>query len=448
MQRRKFSREFKLEAVRLVKDRGVAPACRDLDLHENVLRKWIRELSADPQHAFPGHGQMKPEQLEIDRLRTEVARLKAERDVLFIAKHRGIWPVAWLCAALDVSRSGFHAWLNRSPSARTRQDEVLVTTIARSFKSSDRTYGARRVWHDVLAEGLNCGLHRVERLMRENGLRARPRRRGLPRDTGERATISDNILDRSFEAAAPKQKWIADFTYIWTAEGWLYVAAVVDLFSRRLVGWAMKAEMTAQLVTDALLMAIWRRGRPDSLLHHSDQGSQYTSEPFQRLMADHGITCSMSRSGNVWDNAAMESFFSSLKTERCPQALQDEGRCQGGRVRLHRALLQPAPATLDAGLSQPHRVRGQSYASLTSCPKNRQQFTLSGATGKVSLVWRQVDCWLELEWLEIGGPPVKQLPAPGFGTRLPRRGIFEGVAGGIELEFLPGGVACHICAKL
>lgn len=234
----------------------------------------------------------------------------------FIAKHRSIWPVAWLCEALDVSRSGFHAWLNRSPSVRSRQDEVLVTVIDRSFKSSDRTYGARRVWHEVLAEGLSCGLHRVERLMRKNGLRARPRRRGLPKDTGERSAVSDNLLDRAFEASAPNQKWIADFTYIWTAEGWLYVAAVVDLFSRRVVGWAMKAEMTAQLVTDALIMAIWRRGKPDSLLHHSDQGSQYTSEQFQRLMADHGITCSMSRSGNVWDNAAMESFFSSLKTER------------------------------------------------------------------------------------------------------------------------------------
>lgn len=184
-----------------------------------------------------------------------------------------------------------------------------------NFKNSDRTYGARRVWQDLLAEGLSCGLHRIERLMRENGLRARPRRRGLPKDT-ERAAVSDNLLDRAFEASAPNQKWIADFTYIWTAQGWLYVAAVVDLFSRRVVGWAMKAEMTAQLVTDALIMAIWRRGKPDSLLHHSDQRSQYTSEQFQRLMADNGITCSMSRSGNVWDNAAMESFFSSLKTER------------------------------------------------------------------------------------------------------------------------------------
>lgn len=234
----------------------------------------------------------------------------------FIAKHRNIWPVAWLCDALDVSRAGFYAWLNRSPSTHARHDEVLATAIDRNFKSSDRTYGARRVWHDVLAEGLSCGLHRVERIMREHGLRARPRRRGLPKDVGVRAAASDNLLDRAFEASAPNQKWVADFTYIWTAEGWLYVAAVVDLFSRRVVGWAMKAEMTAQLVADALIMAIWRRGKPDSLLHHSDQGSQYTSEQFQRLMANNGITCSMSRSGNVWDNAAMESFFSSLKTER------------------------------------------------------------------------------------------------------------------------------------
>ena len=125
-----------------------------------------------------------------------------------------------------------------------------------------------------------------------------------------------NLLDRQFAAERPNQKWIADFTYIWTAEGSLYVAAVIDLFSRRVVGWSMSAAMTAQLVTDALLMAIWRRRKPDALLHHSNQGSQYSSEPFQRLMVDHGIVCSMSRSGNVWDNAAMESFFSSLKTER------------------------------------------------------------------------------------------------------------------------------------
>ena len=128
--------------------------------------------------------------------------------------------------------------------------------------------------------------------------------------------VAPNVLARTFHASTTNRKWVADFTYLWTAEGWLYVAAVVDLFSRRVVGWSMSATMTAQLVTDALVMAIWRRGKSDTVLHHSDRGSQYTSEPFQRLMADHGVTCSMSRAGNVWDNAVMESFFSSLKTER------------------------------------------------------------------------------------------------------------------------------------
>jgi putative transposase len=190
--------------------------------------------------------------------------------------------------------------------------------VRASFVASDRIYGARRVWHDVLADGVSCGLHRIERLMRQQALKARPRRRRLPSDTGERPTnvISSNVLDRTFQAPSANCKWVADFTYIWTAEGWLYVAAVVDLFSRRVVGWSMSATMTAQMVADALIMAIWRRGKPSALLHHSDRGSQYTSEQFQRLMADRGVTCSMSRAGNCWDNAAMESFFSSQKTER------------------------------------------------------------------------------------------------------------------------------------
>lgn len=234
----------------------------------------------------------------------------------FIAKHRHIWPVSWLCAALEVSRSGFHAWLSRPASRRAREDEALTGSIRQSFTASDRTYGARRIWHDLLEEGQTCGLHRVERLMRQNALKARPKRRGKPKDDGARSVIAGNILDRDFRAERPNQKWLADFTYIWTAEGWLYVAAVIDLFSRRVVGWSMKAERDASLVMDALMMAIWRRGKVDALLHHSDQGSQYSSEQFQRLAADNGITCSMSRAGNVWDNSAMESFFSSLKTER------------------------------------------------------------------------------------------------------------------------------------
>lgn len=239
MQRRKFSREVKVEAVRLIKEREVsaAQAAREIDVQENVLRKWVR-------------------------------------------------------------------------------DEEIGAKVRASFIGSARTYGARRVWRDMLAEGIDCGLHRIERLMRAQARRARPRRRGLPKDDGQRSTIAPNTLDREFSADRPDQRWIADFAYVCPAEGWLYVAAVIDLFSRRVVVWSMKAELTAQLVTDALVMAIWRRGKPDAFLHHSDQGNQYASEQFRRLMADNGVACSMSRAGNVWDNAAMESFFSSLKTER------------------------------------------------------------------------------------------------------------------------------------
>jgi putative transposase len=236
----------------------------------------------------------------------------------FIVKHRGLWPTAWLCEALGVSRGGFYAWLTRPRSSRAQRDEVLGAKIRTSFVQSDRTYGARRVWHDLRAEGEVCGLHRIERLMQRQGLRARPRRRRMPAATGPPgpSAVSPNVRNRQFDAPAPNRKWVAAFTSLWTAEGWRYVAAVVDLFSRRVVGWSMQATMTTQLVTDALVMAIWRRGKPEAVLHHSDRGSQYTSEPFQRLLADQGLSCRMSRSGNCWDNTAMESFFSSLKTER------------------------------------------------------------------------------------------------------------------------------------
>ncbi len=282
---------------------GAAVSSRITGFASSYLTEFVAILGGDVCR-YPDRMERHPD-LVVDRF-------------VFIAKHRNIWPVAWLCEALGVSRSGFHAWLNRSPSARSRSDEAVGQQVKASFIASDRTYGARRVWRDLLADGVDCGLHRIERLMRLQALRARPRRRRLPKDEGGRqiAAVPANLLDRQFAAERPNQKWIADFTYIWTIEGWLYVAAVIDLFSRRVVGWSMSAGMTAQLVADALMMAVWRRGKPNALLHHSDQGSQYSSEQFQRLMADSGIVCSMSRSGNVWDNAAMESFFSSLKTER------------------------------------------------------------------------------------------------------------------------------------
>lgn len=251
----------------------------------------------------------------------------------FIAKHRGVWPVDVQCGALGVSRSGFYAWCGRAPSRRALTDAAIVQTLRTAFALSDSTYGVRRIWDDVRDAGHACGRERVRRLMRAAALRARPRRRALPTDTGLRPLhqVAPHLLGRDFTATAPDQKWVADFTYIWTREGWLFFAVVLDLFSRRVVGWSMQQTMTAQLVIDALLTAIWRRGGIDAetLLAHSDQGSQYTSEDYQRLLAGAGIACSMSRSGNVWDNAVMESCFSTLKTERCHRrryASRDEAR--------------------------------------------------------------------------------------------------------------------------
>jgi putative transposase len=223
-----------------------------------------------------------------------------------------------MCRVLVVSRAGFYEWHSRSPSKRSLEDARLMPLVRTSFAQSDGTYGAVRVARDLREWGEGCGKRRVGRLMRLGSLRARPKRRRRPQDQGLRLehSIAPNVLNRRFEAQGPNKKWVADFTYLWTAEGWLYVAVVLDLYSRKVVGWSMNANMVAQLVADALMMAIWRRGKPIELLHHSDQGSQYTSEDFQRLLTDQGITCSMSRRGDCWDNAAIESFFSTLKRER------------------------------------------------------------------------------------------------------------------------------------
>lgn len=249
----------------------------------------------------------------------------------FIAKHRAQWPIRAMCRVLQVSASGFYEWDGRSPSQRSVDNDKLTGLIRQSFAASDRTYGSRRVWEDLREWGHDVSVNRVARLMSAAGLLARRKRRRRPGASTQAAqhTIAPNLLQRQFDADAPNRRWLADFTYIWTAEGWLYLAVVLDVFSRRIVGWSMRDEMTSQLVIDALTMAIWRRGSPKELLHHSDQGSQYTSDDFQRVLAGHGITCSMSRRGDCWDNAAMESFFSTFKTERASRTIyrtRDEAR--------------------------------------------------------------------------------------------------------------------------
>jgi len=236
----------------------------------------------------------------------------------FVARFRPVWPTRVMCRLLGVSTSGFYEWLDRPQSARSQANARLLMRIRESFALSHQTYGSPRVWKDMVVAGEICGENRVARLMREAQLRAQPKPRRKPTDSGQRPehSIAPNMLQRDFAAPGPNQKWAADLTYIWTGEGWLFLAVVVDLFSRRVVGWSMQSTMSSQLVLDALMMALWRRGRPAELLHHSDQGSQYTSEDFQRLLSAEGITCSMSRRGDCWDNSAVESFFASLKKER------------------------------------------------------------------------------------------------------------------------------------
>ncbi len=235
----------------------------------------------------------------------------------FIDAENASFPISQMCRILGVSQSGFFAWQERPACRRQQQDMVYLAHIRTAFALSNGTYGSPRMHRDLVDEGHEIARHRTARLMRENQLIARQKRRFKRTTDSEHAwPVAPNLVAQDFTADGPDRKWGADISYIWNAEGWLYVAVVLDLFSRRVVGWSIKADRDASLVMDALMMAVWRRGEADALLHHSDQGSQYTSEQFQRLLLDNGITCSMSRAGNVWDNSAMESFFSSLKTER------------------------------------------------------------------------------------------------------------------------------------
>lgn len=234
----------------------------------------------------------------------------------FIEAHREEFVVKIMCRVLDVSRSGYYDWRKRKPSVRDLANASLIGEIKKIFKHSRKTYGSPRIHAELKAQGTRCSRNRVARLMREHGIRARRRRRRVKTtDSKHSRPVAPNLLDRQFEAEGPNQKWVADISYIDTGEGWLYLATVMDLFSRRIVGWAMADHMETPLVEQALRMALIRRRPGAGLLHHSDRGSQYASGDYRALLAAWGIAVSMSRTGNCHDNAVMESFFGKLKTE-------------------------------------------------------------------------------------------------------------------------------------
>jgi len=235
----------------------------------------------------------------------------------FIDRHRGSYPVQALCQVLQVSDSGYAAWQQSEGPTKWLSDSKLLQLIREIHAETKAAYGSPRIYLELKSRGFPVGKGRVERLMRENGLRGRHKRRfKATTDSKHTLPVAPNRLDQNFVTDRPDQVWTADITYLATAEGWLYLAVVLDLYTRQIVGWAMRERMTKDLVIDALRMAWFRRRPAAGLIHHSDRGSQYCSHEFQKQLVAYGMLASMSRKGNCWDNAPSESFFNSLKNER------------------------------------------------------------------------------------------------------------------------------------
>jgi len=234
----------------------------------------------------------------------------------FIAAEKAAYPVRLMCRVLKVSRAGFYAWRQRPPAAHRLKDERLALEIAAIYQEHRGRYGSPRVQVVLRDRGYRSGRKRVARLMREQSLRARPRRRyRTTTDSRHRLPVSANLLARRFTANAPNLAWVTDITYLWTLEGWLYLAVMLDLFSRRVVGFALSERIDVKLALDALVMAIKQRQPAPGLLHHSDRGSQYASHQYRQMLDQHAMVGSMSRRADCWDNAVAESFFASLKLE-------------------------------------------------------------------------------------------------------------------------------------
>ena len=221
-----------------------------------------------------------------------------------------------MCNIFGVSPSGYYSFIQRKPSARESANQKLDEKIQVIYSDHKGRYGLPRVYRELKAQGEHCGRHRVARRMHDLGLKAKSKRRfKVTTDSAHDLPVKSNLLARDFNASMINQKWVGDITYVWTAEGWMYLAVIIDVYSRAVIGWSLQERMTQELVCAALLMALWRRGFPKGVLVHSDRGSQYCSQAYQALLIKHQLQCSMSRKGNCWDNAVAESFFHTLKIE-------------------------------------------------------------------------------------------------------------------------------------
>jgi len=248
-----------------------------------------------------------------------------------IDDHRDQYMLEAMCIAMKVSQGGYHSWRNRPLSNRKKEEWRLVQIIEDIHEGSKETYGSPRI-HAVIdgLEDVDCSLSRTARLMRKHGIRAKTKKKfKATTDSKHKLPVAENVLDRDFKPDAPDKAWAGDITYLWTAEGWLYLAVVLDLFSRKVIGWAMEKTMSRELVLKALRMAIRARQPESGFLAHSDRGSQYASKDYQKLLRMYGAICSMSRKGNCWDNSVVESFFGTLKQEHvffCDFKTREEAR--------------------------------------------------------------------------------------------------------------------------
>ena len=236
----------------------------------------------------------------------------------FITRYKKAWPIDLMCRLLGVSRNAYYRYCKRRQDEQPDPErEELLSTVKELAEASDYSYGKRRMKRALNALGYPVGRYKARSLMREAGVQARYRKKyKVTTNSNHKQPVFENVLEREFTVEKPDQVYVSDITYLWTQEGWLYLAVFIDLYSRRVVGWSMGTRMNAKLVTDALRMAIWRRQPAEGLIVHSDRGSQYASKAYRRLLATHGFVGSMSRKGDCWDNAVAESFFASLKKER------------------------------------------------------------------------------------------------------------------------------------
>ncbi|HGG8783032.1 IS3 family transposase [Enterobacter cloacae complex sp. SYL001] len=330
MSGKRYPEEFKIEAVKQVIDRGhsVSSVATRLDITTHSLYAWIKKYGPDSST----NKEQSDAQAEIRRLQKELKRVTDERDIFkksrcvlrkavrlryaFIRDNSRCWPVRLLCRVLDVHPSGFYAWFKQPYSQRHQVDLRLTGQIKQFWLESGCVYGYRKIHLDLRDSGQQCGVNRVWRLMNRAGIKAQVGYRSPRARKGEASIVSPNRLQRQFNPDAPDKRWVTDITYVRTHEGRLYLAVVVDLFSRKIIGWSMQSRMTKDIVLNALLMAVWRRNPQKQVLVHSDQGSQYTSNEWQSFLKAHGLEGSMSRRGNCHDNAVAESFFQLLKRER------------------------------------------------------------------------------------------------------------------------------------